>query len=374
IDIIDRSTHRLQYTAYEAAGFPQGWKPTGKDPLREARAIAAIRVKNPAAFLRIKNALSLEETQSILMSLPDTDILSGIGGQPLVRYAAAAEKLPRAEAFKAAMDIVERFGLTQDIKSLFVAGEVLRARFQRASHGHPDFLDFHIRNATGWCLDLSILDQSGRYEIDEIDGERLREENPKGRLLEQEQIKVVKSVLIHVSDALPVGFQASGEVILADAFFRSAPHFSRTKKKHAEQSAAAELLNFVLSHTRGVEQKAIAMNLKQQPKPMENKVSLTPGLDARQRLNEMVQKGIFSGFEYDDHGQRGPVHEPVFFCSAKVLGGHGWISGEVCSGHTKKLAQAAAAARLLEQIIERSKRPSVQQQMKSIREQMVGQP
>ncbi|HYX37656.1 MAG TPA: putative dsRNA-binding protein [Oligoflexus sp.] len=98
------------------------------------------------------------------------------------------------------------------------------------------------------------------------------------------------------------------------------------------------------------------------------------GLDARQRLNEMVQKGIFSGFEYDDHGQRGPVHEPGFFCSAKVLGGHGWISSEVCSGHTKKLAQAAAAARLLEQIMERSKRPSVQQQMKGIREQMVGQP
>jgi superfamily II DNA or RNA helicase len=376
IDIIDRSAHRLQYTAYEAAGFPAGWKPTGKDPLREAMAVAAIRVRNPAAFLRIKKALSLAETQSILMSLPDAEVLGGIGGQPLVRYKPATEGLPKAEAFHAAMDVIEKFGLKDDLVSLIADEHQIRARLHGKRKAPPEFLDFHIKNATGWPLDLSLETERVRQDIDEIEGERLKEKNPKGRLLELEQIKLVKRMDMNVAEA-SIGFQASGEVLLADAYLRSAVHHSRTKKKHAEQSLAAELFNFAVSRSKSTAHRAFVLNPRTSPPSIEAEISPIPAAqvrgtsvveqDARQKIHEMVQKGIFSGFEYVED-QRGPDNQRVFFCTAKVLSGHGWISGRRCSSHTKKGAQAAAAADLFQQLIERSKRFSVQDQMKAIRQ------
>jgi hypothetical protein len=278
------------------------------------------------------------------------------------------------------MDILEKFGLMRELKSLALDADTMRARFRRTPYGHPDFLEFHIRNASGWSFDFSVSDDGERYELDEIEGEQLRSGNPKGRLLELEQIGIVKMFSIDVSEAEPSGFQASGMVRTASAIFMSSIHYSRTKKKHAEQSAAAELFNFAVSRTKGMEHTAFVLGTKRLPEAAPAKVlpdqkpapapDLTPGLDARQRLNEMVQKGIFSGFEYVEKKQ-GPDNEPVFFCVAKVLSSQGWISGRSCSAHTKKKAQAAAAEDLMEQLIERSKRrPSVQEQMKNIREGM----
>lgn len=40
IDIIDRSTHQLQYGASELADLPRGWSSRGRDPFRESRAIS----------------------------------------------------------------------------------------------------------------------------------------------------------------------------------------------------------------------------------------------------------------------------------------------------------------------------------------------
>lgn len=86
IDIVDRQRNPLQYNAYEAAGLPRSWKGSGKDPLREAEAIARIRVSDPNAFLRLKNALSIDESQRILMTLDPQTVLAGIDGTPLIRY------------------------------------------------------------------------------------------------------------------------------------------------------------------------------------------------------------------------------------------------------------------------------------------------
>lgn len=86
IDIVDRQQHQLQYNAFEAAGLSRSWRGSGKDPLREAEAIARIRVTDPAAFLQIKRALSLDETQRILTALDPRTVLAGIDGMPLVRY------------------------------------------------------------------------------------------------------------------------------------------------------------------------------------------------------------------------------------------------------------------------------------------------
>lgn len=91
IDLVDRSTHQLQYDAVQMAGLPSRWRSRGGDPFREAQALRGIKVTSPEAFLRIRNATSLQEVQSILMSLPANVAVAGLDGQPVLRYAPATD-------------------------------------------------------------------------------------------------------------------------------------------------------------------------------------------------------------------------------------------------------------------------------------------
>jgi superfamily II DNA or RNA helicase len=86
IDIVDRSTHELQYGAVQMAELPSKWRCRGGDPFRQAQAVRAIKVTSPEAFLRIREASSLEEVQSILMSLPPGVVVAGLDGEPVLRY------------------------------------------------------------------------------------------------------------------------------------------------------------------------------------------------------------------------------------------------------------------------------------------------
>ncbi|MEJ2417692.1 MAG: helicase-related protein, partial [Exilibacterium sp.] len=92
IDIVDRNTHQLQYGASEFAGLPKNWRSNGRDPFRENRALQKVRVTSPEAFLRIQQAQSLEEVQSVLMSLPPEVIEAGLDGEP-----AGVERDPLAD-------------------------------------------------------------------------------------------------------------------------------------------------------------------------------------------------------------------------------------------------------------------------------------
>ena len=86
IDIVDRSTHELQYGALQMANLPPKWKCRGGDPYRQSQSLRAIRVTTPEAFLRIRDASCLEEVQSILMSLPPDVVVAGLDGEPVLRY------------------------------------------------------------------------------------------------------------------------------------------------------------------------------------------------------------------------------------------------------------------------------------------------
>ncbi|HVZ33216.1 MAG TPA: DEAD/DEAH box helicase, partial [Polyangiaceae bacterium] len=86
IDLVDRSTHQLQYDAAQMAGLPPRWRARGGDPFRQARALQGIKVTTPEAFLRIRQASSLEEVQAILMSLPANVVVAGLDGEPVLRY------------------------------------------------------------------------------------------------------------------------------------------------------------------------------------------------------------------------------------------------------------------------------------------------
>jgi ATP-dependent helicase IRC3 len=89
IDIVDRSTHQLQYDAVQMAGLPSRWRARGTDPFRQARSLRGIKVTTPEAFLQIKQAQSLEEVQTILMSLPPGVVVAGLDGEPVLRYEAS---------------------------------------------------------------------------------------------------------------------------------------------------------------------------------------------------------------------------------------------------------------------------------------------
>jgi len=97
IDIVDRNTHQLQYGASELAGLPRHWRSNGRDPFRENQALQKIRVTCPEAFLRIQQAESLEQVQSILMALPADVVTAGLDGEPVLHYEPLAQ-VPTPEA------------------------------------------------------------------------------------------------------------------------------------------------------------------------------------------------------------------------------------------------------------------------------------
>ncbi|MEM9489613.1 MAG: DEAD/DEAH box helicase, partial [Myxococcota bacterium] len=97
IDIVDRSTHQLQYSAPRSAGLPDGWRCRGRDPFREARALRGIKVSDPDAFLAIRAAGDLDQVQDLLMALPPEVVVAGLDGEPVLNYQPVADADADAE-------------------------------------------------------------------------------------------------------------------------------------------------------------------------------------------------------------------------------------------------------------------------------------
>jgi ATP-dependent helicase IRC3 len=98
IDLVDRSTHQLQYDAVQMAGLSPKWRSRGGDPFRQAQSLRGIKVTSPEAFLRIRQASSLQEVQSILMRLPPSVVVAGLDGEPVPRYTPAEIPCPARTA------------------------------------------------------------------------------------------------------------------------------------------------------------------------------------------------------------------------------------------------------------------------------------
>ena len=110
IDIVDRSTHQLQYGAGQFAGLPTGWKSRGRDPFREARSIAGVQVTDPEVFMRLHGAESLEQIQEMLMELPPETVLAGLDGEPVPRYRAVPATVPTVRARELTLSLLEQAG------------------------------------------------------------------------------------------------------------------------------------------------------------------------------------------------------------------------------------------------------------------------
>ncbi|MFC1643052.1 DEAD/DEAH box helicase [Myxococcota bacterium] len=162
IDLVDRSTHQLQYDALQMAGLPQKWRCRGSDPFREAQALRGVKVTSPEAFLRIRNATSLQEVQSILMSLPPSVVVAGLDGHPVLRYTQVTEctsgEVAEAEA-KRLLNQAQVRGAR-----VTVADDVVRVTFRCPETENEWYapLKWHLSQATGRRIEFSLSKKKGR--------------------------------------------------------------------------------------------------------------------------------------------------------------------------------------------------------------------
>jgi ATP-dependent helicase IRC3 len=149
IDMVDRSSHQLQYGAAQLAGLPRKWRCRGADPFREARSLAGIKVTSPEVFLRIRDASSLEEVQSILMSLPPEVVVAGLDGEPVLRYEACEGACSADKAEQAVMAVLKQAGVRW--VKLTVAADVVTLTFRspETDNERYAYLKWHMRRITG---------------------------------------------------------------------------------------------------------------------------------------------------------------------------------------------------------------------------------
>ena len=149
IDIVDRSTHELQYGALQMADLPRKWRSRGGDPFREAKSLAGIKVTSPEAFLRIRDASSLEEVQSILMSLPPSVVVAGLDGEPVLRYD-ATECAPSADVAEKEATRLLRQARVRGAKLVVEQDRVsISFRVPEAENERYAYLKWHLSRVTG---------------------------------------------------------------------------------------------------------------------------------------------------------------------------------------------------------------------------------
>jgi len=148
IDIVDRSTYQLQYSASELTGLPKGWKSNG-DPFREKRALSKVRVTKPEAFLAIHNATSLQDVQKILITLPPETVLAGIDGGMVPKYQLTDGEIHKKEAISRAKDILDQAGADYVSVTLDPVGLKLSFASTEIARKEYSFLKWHVLQATG---------------------------------------------------------------------------------------------------------------------------------------------------------------------------------------------------------------------------------
>jgi ATP-dependent helicase IRC3 len=149
IDIVDRSTHELQYGAIQMADLPTKWRCRGGDPFRQSQSLRGIRVTCPEAFLQIRQAASLEEVQSILMSLPPSVVVAGLDGEPVLRYEATAE-VPPADIAESEVKRLLRQANVRGAK-LKLEGDYVQIAFRapETDNERYGYLNWHFSRVTG---------------------------------------------------------------------------------------------------------------------------------------------------------------------------------------------------------------------------------
>ncbi|MEM9455518.1 MAG: DEAD/DEAH box helicase [Myxococcota bacterium] len=154
IDVVDRSTHQLQYGMAHMSGLPRRWRSKGRDPFRERRSVGAIRVSDPDAFLRIQAATSLEDVQQILMELPPHVVQAGLDGEPVPRYTPATERPPASRARRDAHEILSEAGAS--VRTITADEETLKIHLRdpEVDNERYAYLRWHLQRVTQRAIEF----------------------------------------------------------------------------------------------------------------------------------------------------------------------------------------------------------------------------
>ena len=148
IDLVDRSTHQLQYDAVQMAGLSPRWRSRGGDPFRQARSMRGIKVTSPEAFLQLKQASSLEEVQTILMSLPAEVVVAGLDGESVLHYTPTEEVCGARAAEARAAHLLRQAGVRG--ARLNVGDDAIRVTFKNPEIDNEryGYLKWHLGRVT----------------------------------------------------------------------------------------------------------------------------------------------------------------------------------------------------------------------------------
>ncbi|MCP4599610.1 MAG: DEAD/DEAH box helicase [Proteobacteria bacterium] len=149
IDIVDRSTHQLQYGATEMAGLPRKWRCQGGDPFRQARSMSGIKVTSPDAFLAIRNASSLEEVQSVLMSLPPETVVAGLDGKPVLHYTSLEDRCSSEEAEREVRSLLRQAHAHFERLTVLDSSVIIKLRTPQIDNERFSYLKWHLARITG---------------------------------------------------------------------------------------------------------------------------------------------------------------------------------------------------------------------------------
>jgi len=188
--------------------------------------------------------------------------------------------------------------------------------------------------------------------VTEAEEARLKQQNPKGRLIELATKLGVGPPVLTVEPTVG-GFVGKASLPLRDApALVSGAHAGR-QAKIAEQAAASELLEALHAWARDErpEQEAAPdESIEPQasaPQPR--------GKDPRMALNEMRQLGLIQNYRFELVERRGPPHAPIFVVRGclETTGGETLFTAAV-EAKSKKDGEIAAAEPLLALAVERS--------------------
>ena len=153
IDIIDRSTHQLQYGVSDMCGLPKNWRSNGRDPHRESSAISKIKITDSNAFMKIKNAISLEEVQAILMRLPPESVTAGLDGEPMLYYTPTEEKYLYQEAKQKTAKLLHQ--TNAPVRKIYKDKETIKISLALSDINNEryNYLKWHLERVTGWNIE-----------------------------------------------------------------------------------------------------------------------------------------------------------------------------------------------------------------------------
>ncbi|MCU0659498.1 MAG: MBL fold metallo-hydrolase [Polyangiaceae bacterium] len=177
-------------------------------------------------------------------------------------------------------------------------------------------------------------------ELTPVDTQRLKNSNPKGKLVELCSKFKLKHVVFE-QQSHPRGHLRRGVLQLAVGRRSRSSWYLAPSAKEAEQGASEELLNLLWAWKNGtLPPELLEPGMLQGPEALQTK-------NPKARLNELLQVKKIDGFGFEMVGQKGTIHAPVFEMRAWALRAGERIESASYQATSKREAELQAASSLV---------------------------